>query len=78
MQTELGVEVVGLVVRKHLLSNIVPLTKAVAAGDVARRQHVIQNLDKGKSDPEVNAVIDAHKNMKRSDLTDWMMQNGLF
>ncbi len=78
MLTELGVKVVDLVVRKHFLSQIVPLTKEVAAGDVARRQHVIQNLDKGQSDPEVKAAIDTHKNMKRSDLTDWMMQNGLF
>lgn len=78
MPTELGVGVVDLVVRKHLLSQIVTLTKAVVGGDAARRQHVIQNLDKGESDPEVKAVIDAHKNTERSDLTDWMMQNGLF
>ncbi len=61
MLTELGVKVVNLVVRKHLLGKITLLTKEVDAGDVARRQHFIQNLDKGESDPEVNAVIDAYK-----------------
>lgn len=65
-------------VRKHFLGKIVFLTDDIASGDVARRKHVIQNLDKGEGDPEVKAVIDVHKNMKRSDLTDWMMQNGLF
>lgn len=78
MTAEIGVQVVDLVVRKHLLGETMHLTDEIASGDVARRKHVIQNLDMGESDPEVKAVIDVHKNMKRSDLTDWMMQNGLF
>lgn len=78
MTAELGVQVVDSVVRKYLLGKIVALTNEVASGDVARRQHVIQNLDNGENDPEVKAAIDVYKNMKRSDFTDWMMQNGLF
>lgn len=78
MLTELKVEDVDLVVRKHLLNQIIPLTKIVTAGDVARRLHVIQNLNDGENDAEVKAAIDAHKKKKRSDLIDWMMQNGLF
>lgn len=78
MKTELGVQVVDLVVRKHLLDTIITLTDEIASGDAARRQHVIQNLDNGENDPEVKAAIDVYKNIKRSDFTDWMMQNGLF
>lgn len=77
MTAELEVQVVDFVVRKHLLDEITTLTNEIASGDAARRQHVIRNLENG-DDEEVKTAKKVHKGIKRSDFTDWMMQNGLF
>lgn len=77
MAAELMVQVVDLVVRKHLLDEITNLNKVVRDGDVSRRLHVIKNLD-NEDDVEVRTVKKVYKVVKRSDFRDWMMQNGLF